>query len=300
MEAIMIAKGINARDKVSATMLAEAMRMGGDQPPSNPQLCANKRLALGFSAEGFAALKAVSESEEKSVDITCLSKNLLDSPIILADLKKKPLEQSLLIHILARFKKLNGKAPTKDDLPKLKDRVMSAAVLHRQVENVIARELWDPDFEQAFLHKILYAKKPDWETWGAGHLQIREEEVKALQELLPSGYELSEDQANTMKETLPPSLEKVARKSPDLRQYVEQHDQRVAEVNTFVEQHKNLPGDESDSEEEESKSDEEVLLCSTCEPSEATGYSCPECGTHHLPTCDDAVQPDEADSECNE
>lgn len=76
---------------------------GGEDPPSNPQLCGNKRLALGFSDEGFAALKAVSESEDPSIDVASLSKNLLDHQIITGDLKKHPLEQSFLVHILARY-----------------------------------------------------------------------------------------------------------------------------------------------------------------------------------------------------
>lgn len=70
-------------------------------PPSNPQLCGNKRLALGFSKEAFSALKDVSESLDTSIDVPSLSKNLLDHAIVL-DLKTHPLEQSLLVHILAR------------------------------------------------------------------------------------------------------------------------------------------------------------------------------------------------------
>ena len=75
---------------------------GGDVPPSNQQLCGNKRLAIGLSDEAFAALKTVSESEDPSIDVPSLSKNLLDSQIVLGDLKERFLEQSILVHILAR------------------------------------------------------------------------------------------------------------------------------------------------------------------------------------------------------
>ena len=75
---------------------------GGDVPPSNVQLCGNKRLVIGFSDEAFAALKTVSESDHPSIDVHCLSKNLLDHQIVTSDLKAHPLEQSFLIHILAR------------------------------------------------------------------------------------------------------------------------------------------------------------------------------------------------------
>lgn len=61
---------------------------------------------------------------------------------------------------------------------------------------------------------IIYAKTPSWKTWGLGHLQEREAEVKALENHLPAGYELSEDHINTIKEKLPPSLEKVGRRLP--------------------------------------------------------------------------------------
>lgn len=71
-------------------------------PPSNVQLCGNKRLVIGFSDEAFAALKTVSESDHPSIDVHCLSKNLLDHQIVTSDLKAHPLEQSFLIHILAR------------------------------------------------------------------------------------------------------------------------------------------------------------------------------------------------------
>lgn len=70
-------------------------------PPSNPQLLGNKRLAVGFSKEAFSALKDVSESEDPSIDVPSLSNYLLDNHIIL-DLKKHPLEQTFLVHILAR------------------------------------------------------------------------------------------------------------------------------------------------------------------------------------------------------
>ena len=63
-------------------------------PPSNVQLCGNKRLVIGFSDEAFAALKTVSESDHPSIDVHCLSKNLLDHQIVTSDLKAHPLEQS--------------------------------------------------------------------------------------------------------------------------------------------------------------------------------------------------------------
>ena len=75
---------------------------GGDVPPSNVQLCGNKRLVIGFSDEAFTALKTVSESDHPSIDVHCLSKNLLDHQIVTSDLNAHPLEQSFLIHILAR------------------------------------------------------------------------------------------------------------------------------------------------------------------------------------------------------
>lgn len=74
----------------------------GDSPPSSVQLCGNKRLALGFSTEAFKALKIVSESDDPAIDVQSLSKNLLDHHCVTNDLKAYPLEQSFLIHILAR------------------------------------------------------------------------------------------------------------------------------------------------------------------------------------------------------
>lgn len=75
----------------------------GDSPPSNPTLCSYKRLVIGLKAPAFAALKAVSESEEKGVDIGCLSKSLLDCDAVLKFPPGREFEQSLLIHILARY-----------------------------------------------------------------------------------------------------------------------------------------------------------------------------------------------------
>lgn len=63
----------------------------------------------------------------------------------------------------------------------------------------------------------------------------------------------------------------VAKKSTDLRPFVEQYEQRMAEVTTFIEQHKNLPGNVEKEEESSSDDEDEVLLCESCSPLEATG-----------------------------
>lgn len=74
---------------------------GGEKAPTNPQLCGNKRLVLGIADEAFAALKTISESESNDIHAASLSKNLLDSDIVLK-MKDYPLEQTFLFHILAR------------------------------------------------------------------------------------------------------------------------------------------------------------------------------------------------------
>ena len=74
---------------------------GGEKAPTAPQLCGNKRLVLGISDEAFAALKTISESESNNIHAASLSKNLLDSDVILK-MKGYPLEQTFLFHILAR------------------------------------------------------------------------------------------------------------------------------------------------------------------------------------------------------
>lgn len=74
---------------------------GGDEPPTNPQLCGNKRLALGISDLALKALKDISETDHLSVHVASLNKSQLDVQIVL-DTKKDPLEQSFLFHILSR------------------------------------------------------------------------------------------------------------------------------------------------------------------------------------------------------
>ncbi|CAM9397749.1 unnamed protein product, partial [Ascophyllum nodosum] len=51
---------------------------------------------------------------------------------------------------------------------------------------------------------------------------------------LPAGCELSKDHVKTIKGKLPVRLDKVAKKSADLRQYVEAWDREMAAVNTYV------------------------------------------------------------------
>ncbi|CAN0068689.1 unnamed protein product, partial [Ascophyllum nodosum] len=57
---------------------------------------------------------------------------------------------------------------------------------------------------------------------------------------LPAGCELSKDHVKTIKGKLPVRLDKVAKKSADLRQYVEAWDREMAAVNTYVDLSKNL------------------------------------------------------------
>ena len=47
---------------------------------------------------------------------------------------------------VSRLKKHNKKNPVREDLQRLKARVMEAGVLQRQVENVIPQISWTPDF----------------------------------------------------------------------------------------------------------------------------------------------------------
>lgn len=77
-------------------------RGASEQPSIVRQQEACSRI-LGFSDAGFAALKDVSGSEDASIEVASLSKNLLDNQIITRDLKKHPMEQSFLIHTLARY-----------------------------------------------------------------------------------------------------------------------------------------------------------------------------------------------------
>ncbi|CAN0511983.1 unnamed protein product, partial [Laminaria digitata] len=99
IQAIMANRNLNDPTKVTATMLAAAFEKGGEKAPTNPQLCGNKRLVLGIADEAFAALKAISESESNDIHAASLSKNLLDSDIVLK-MKDYPLEQTFLFHIL--------------------------------------------------------------------------------------------------------------------------------------------------------------------------------------------------------
>ena len=62
------------------------------------------------------------------------------------------------------------------------------------------------------LTDLIYGKQTEWETWGSGHLRSREEEVDALKDLLPAGYELSNDYVKTIKGKLPVRLDKVYRR----------------------------------------------------------------------------------------
>ena len=87
---------------VRAHFFVGAHSKSGDDPPSNQTLCSYKRLVTGLKAPAFAALKEISESEEKGVDIQSLSKALLDCPAVLNFHAERDFEQSLLIHILAR------------------------------------------------------------------------------------------------------------------------------------------------------------------------------------------------------
>ena len=88
---------------VRAHFFVGAHSKSGDDPPSNQTLCSYKRLVTGLKAPAFAALKEISESEEKGVDIQSLSKALLDCPAVLNFPAERDFEQSLLIHILARY-----------------------------------------------------------------------------------------------------------------------------------------------------------------------------------------------------
>ncbi|CAN0104975.1 unnamed protein product, partial [Ascophyllum nodosum] len=65
-----------------------------------------------------------------------LSKNLLDHQIVTSDLKAHPLEQSFLIHILARFKTQQQKS-CEGRSPEAQGTCNGGGVLQRQVENVI-------------------------------------------------------------------------------------------------------------------------------------------------------------------
>ena len=56
---------------------------------------------------------------------------------------------------------------------------------------------------------LLYGKQVDWETYGSGHVNDRDEEVVALGDLLPSGTKLSHNQIKIVEGKLPPRLEKV-------------------------------------------------------------------------------------------
>lgn len=58
---------------------------------------------MGLKGAAFAALKEISESEEKGVEMQSLSKSLLDCDAALKFPPGREFEQSLLIHILARY-----------------------------------------------------------------------------------------------------------------------------------------------------------------------------------------------------
>lgn len=58
---------------------------------------------MGLRGPAFAAMKEISESEEKGVDIQSLSKSLLDCEAVLKFPQGREFEQSILIHILARY-----------------------------------------------------------------------------------------------------------------------------------------------------------------------------------------------------
>ena len=61
----------------------------------------------------------------------------------------------------------------------------------------------------------MHGRQTDWDTWGSGHSKSREEEATSLQELLPTGRELSADHIDIIKGKLPVRLEKVLRRSDD-------------------------------------------------------------------------------------
>ena len=55
----------------------------------------------------------------------------------------------------------------------------------------------------------MHGRQTDWDTWGSGHANSREEEATSLQELLPTGRALSADHLDIIKGKLPVRLEKV-------------------------------------------------------------------------------------------
>ena len=56
---------------------------------------------------------------------------------------------------------------------------------------------------------LMYGTQLEWDTWGSGHMASMEEEIKSLEEFLPTGRKLSEDHKNIIKAKLPARLEKV-------------------------------------------------------------------------------------------
>lgn len=56
---------------------------------------------------------------------------------------------------------------------------------------------------------LIHGKQIEWETYGSGHVNDRDEEVVALGDLLPWGRKLSRDQIKIVEGKLPPRLEKV-------------------------------------------------------------------------------------------
>ncbi|CAB1105504.1 unnamed protein product [Ectocarpus sp. CCAP 1310/34] len=166
LEAIMAAENLgNDASKVTARMLSDAYKKSGDAPPSNPSLCSHERLVIGLKGLAFAALKEMSESEDKGVDMQSLPKTLLDCEAVLKFPFGRDFEQSLLIHILARFKSNDPgkKMPVKSDLPKLRQRALEAGDLHKHVTSVIPFYHWSPEFHKA-LFAIVYGRHTDRNT----------------------------------------------------------------------------------------------------------------------------------------
>ena len=73
----------------------------GTFTPTNQILTSWKKLVLSLSSEAMAALKELSESDDKKIDISSLSKTNLESHFV-SNLLEQPQEQAYFIHILAR------------------------------------------------------------------------------------------------------------------------------------------------------------------------------------------------------
>eukprot|EP00903_Cladosiphon_okamuranus_P011499 g10830.t1 len=179
--------------------------------------------------------------------------------------------------------------PVKTNLPKLRQRALDAGDYYKLVTSVIPYESWSSAFHKAF-YSLVYGKHTDWETWGKGHMLERSAQVEHRSGLLKKNHNLSEEHVRIIKSELPSKLAQFAKRSPDMQPFLETWEEKMAEVNVFVEQRKaSADSSSSSSSSSESSSDDdsasEVRTCGVCKPSPDEGSKCKSCNTLHLQTC---------------